>query len=296
MSGLMHWFVTIVTVVSILACIWLIHWSTKQSQGIADDATMGHKWDGDLEEYNNPLPRWWLYLFYITIIFALVYFALYPGLGNFAGTLGWSQEGQYDKEIVTANERYEPIYAAFGAQPADELLNNQDALRLGASLYQSYCTACHGSDARGAKGYPNLADNDWLYGGTADAIEYTLVNGRNGVMPPMGAVFDEAGLNALATLLADVPADAATIDNTQYQAVCAACHGADGRGLQALGAPNLRDDIWLYGGSVEEIKYGIVNGRNNMMPPHGNLLGPARTRILTAYIMSLSQDTSGSGN
>ena len=294
MSGLMHWYVAIITVASILACIWLIRWSSKQSGDIADDETMGHTWDGDLAELNNPLPRWWLYLFYITIVFALVYLVLYPGLGNFAGTLGWSQESQYDAEIADANERYEPIYAALGAQDAIALTGNPDALKLGASLYASYCTTCHGSDARGAVGYPNLTDDEWLWGDSEAQIVSTIKNGRVAVMPALApALGGDEGVANMTSYVRSLSGleeadDAAAAMQPMFVALCGACHQATGVGNPILGAPNLTDDVWLYGSSPEAITTALVEGRNGAMPAHGDLLGDNRTKILAAYVYNLS--------
>ena len=272
MPAFWHWFVAVGTILFIIWCIWLIGWSAKQGpQGKTDEDLTGHKWDGDLEEWNNPAPKWWLYLYFITVFWAIGYLVAFPGLGNFEGMLGWSQEKQYEAEQQAAAERFEPIYAGYAEMDFDALAQNADAMKLGASLYASYCTTCHGSDARGAPGYPNLTDGSWIWGNSEQQLTTTLKQGRNAV-----------SLSGL------VEADeAAAAMQSKFVALCSACHGTEGKGNQMLGAANLTDDNWLYGGSAEDVRHTLVNGRNGVMPPHGELLGDNRTKILAAYVYSL---------
>ena len=295
MPAFWHWFVAAGTIGFIIWCAWLVGWSAKQSpQNVADNEVVGHKWDGDLQEWNNPAPKWWLYLYFMTIIWAAGYLVAF-GLGSWEGTLGWSQKGQYDAEMAAAAERYEPIYASFAAMDFDTLSQHPEANELGRSLYASYCTTCHGSDARGATGYPNLTDNDWLWGNSENAIVTTITYGRNGVMPVLTpALGGETGINNMVSYVRSlsglVEADAAAMSaQPMFVALCSACHLPDGSGNQAVGAPNLTDDVWLYGSSKEVVYETLVKGRNNMMPGHGELLGPDRTKILAAYVNSLSQ-------
>lgn len=296
MPAFWHWFVAAGTILFIIWCVWLVSWSAKQGpQNVADDDVVGHSWDGDLEEWNNPAPKWWLYLYFITIAWAVGYMVVYPGLGSWAGTKGWSQEGQYEAEMAAAAERYEPIYANFAAMDFEALSQHAEANELGRSLYASYCTTCHGSDARGATGYPNLADDDWLWGDSEAALTHTLLHGRNGVMPVLTpALGGEEGINNMVSYVRSlsglVEADAAALSaQPMFVALCSACHMADGSGNQAVGAPNLTDDVWLYGSSKEIVYETLVKGRNNMMPAHGELLGENRAKILAAYVYSLSQ-------
>jgi len=296
MPAFWHWFITVGTVLFTIWCIWLISWSAKQGpQNIADDEVVGHKWDGDLEEWNNPAPRWWLYFYFGTIVWAIAYLVAYPGLGNWDGLLGWSQLGQYEEEMQAAADRYEPIYERYAAMGFDELKQEPDAMKLGASLYASYCTTCHGSDARGATGYPNLTDNDWLWGGTEAAITTTLRQGRMGVMPILApAMGGDAGVNNMVAYvrslsgLVEADADAMSAQ-PMFVALCSACHNADGSGNPMFGAPNLTDEIWLHGSSDLAVRTPIINGRNSVMPAHGDLLGENRGKILAAYVSSLSQ-------
>ncbi len=295
MPAFWHWFVAAGTILFIIWCVWLVSWSAKQGpQGKADEALVGHKWDGDLEEWNNPAPKWWLYLYFITVFWSVGYLIAYPGLGNFKGVLGWSQTGQYEAEQQAAADRFEPIYARFAEMDFAALASEADAQKLGASLYASYCTTCHGSDARGAPGYPNLTDGAWLWGETEQQLTTTIGMGRNAIMPALGASLggDEAVDNMVNYLRSlgglDAADEAAGSAQPMFATVCSVCHGTDGTGNQMLGAPDLTDEVWLYGNELEDIRDTIMNGRNGVMPPHGDLLGANRTKILAAYILSLS--------
>jgi cytochrome c oxidase cbb3-type subunit III len=288
------WFIAAVSVANILACLWLIWWSSRPIPGeSAKGEVMGHSWDGDLQEYNNPLPRWWLYLFYITIVFSLIYLVFYPGLGRFAGVLGWSQEGQYDAEVAGAQAKYDPIFNKFAQQDVAALIQDTQALRIGQRLYVTYCAGCHGSDAKGAVGFPSLADGDWLWGGTPEAIKTSILNGRQGNMPSATSLgMSEQDIDNLVAHIQslsgrEVDAQKAAAGKEKFL-VCAGCHGADGKGNQMLGAPNLADDAWLYGGSLGAINETLVKGRMGVMPAHKEFLGEAKSHILSAYVYSLS--------
>ncbi len=297
-SQFWDWFIIIQTVGGILGCFALIIWlggNTKKS----DDKvkTMGHVWDGTLEEYNNPLPRWWLNLFYLTLIFGIFYLIAYPGLGSFAGTLGWTELKEYQLEMDAADTRYGPLYRKYQNQPVATLVENPTATQLGHSLFMTYCTTCHGSDARGVPGFPNLRDDDWLYGGTPEVIKTTIMNGRSGQMPAaeQNGLKTEADINNVANYVLRLSGKeheqaAAAEGEKTFQRICFACHGMEGKGMQALGAPNLTDDIWLYGGSMAKIKETITHGRQGKMPAHGEFLGEAKVHLLTTYIYSLSLD------
>ena len=295
MPAFWHWFIAGGTILFVIWCIWLVSWSSKQGPAnVADDEVVGHKWDGDLEEWNNPAPKWWLYLYFITIAWAIGYLVAFPGLGSYEGMLGWSQQGQYEAEMQAAAENYDPIYEEFAAMDFEELSQNAQAQALGKSLYASYCTTCHGSDARGAPGYPNLTDNDWLWGNSESELYTTIYNGRNAVMPVLApALGGDEGIANMARYVKSLSggeADAGAMSaQPMFAALCSACHGVDGTGNKIFGAPNLTDDIWLYGGSLETIQETLLNGRNGIMPAHGDLLGENRTKILAAYVYSLSQ-------
>ena len=238
---------------------------------------------------------WWTYLFYITVVFALVYLALYPGLGSFPGLLGWSSVGQYEREREAAAKEYDPIYEKFAKMDIQTLAANTEAREMGQRLYLTYCYQCHGSDARGAKGFPESRGQRWLDGGSPEAIQTTILNGRIGVMPPMiAAVGGAEGVKELANYVREIsgqkPFDPVlAAQGKEKFAVCAACHGPEGKGNPAIGAPNLTDNVWLYGGSLATISETITKGRNNVMPAWKDLLGEAKIHLLTAYIYSLSQ-------
>ena len=295
MPAFWAWFVAAGTIVFVIWCVWLISWSAKQGpQDKQDEELVGHKWDGDLEEWNNPAPKWWLYLYFITIAWAVGYMIAYPGIGAFEGLLGWSQEGQYEEEMQAATERYEPIYTRFAEMDFAALAADEDARRLGASLYASYCTTCHGSDARGAPGYPNLTDDDWIWGNSEAQLIASIADGRNAIMPQLSASLGgDAGVDNMVryvrSLSGLIEADEqAKSAQPLFAAVCGACHMADGTGNPQFGAPNLTDDIWLYGSSDADVRSTIANGRNGIMPGHGEFLGDKRTRILAAYVSSLA--------
>jgi cytochrome c oxidase cbb3-type subunit 3 len=293
LNSFWNWWVIIISVGSILACWWLLHWTKGVSDRTDDQAgSTGHVWDENITELNTPLPRWWLYLFNITIVFALVYLAIYPGLGNFRGYLGWTQIGQYDEQMARAAEVQESVFARFRDMDGSALLADPEAREIGGRLFANNCAMCHGSDGRGAKGFPNLTDDDWLYGDSFDTVLTSITNGRVGAMPPMGAALGEDGVTevvAYVQQLSGQPADPdlAAAGKARFEMICMACHGMDGKGNQALGAPNLTDEIWLYGGSPADIRATIVNGRNGNMPAHQNLLNEDRRRLLAAYVIGL---------
>jgi cytochrome c oxidase cbb3-type subunit 3 len=293
-SEFWSFYVAVITLVSILACgVLLWRLSTKRLPAGQKVGTMGHVWDENLQEYNNPLPRWWMWLFYITIVFALVYLALYPGLGSFPGILKWSSHGQYEGEQAAAKEKYEPIYAKYAAMPIPAVAADPQAREIGQRLFLNYCAQCHASDARGGKGFPNLTDKDWLWGGDPDTIVATITNGRSGVMPAWGTVVGEEGAKDLANYVRSLSGGAndelrAHHGKELFQANCVVCHGPEGKGNPAMGAPNLTDDIWLYGGGQTTLIETITKGRNGVMPAWGEFLGPQKVHILAAYVYGLS--------
>lgn len=294
MSNAWSWYLIIGTVVTLVLCFWLVAWSNKQRASDEEIAEAeSHVWDENVRELNNPLPMWWLWLFIITVVWGFGYLVYYPGMGNYDGIGGWSQEEQYDAEVARAEAEYGPMFAEFGAMEVTELIDNERALGIGFSLYQNYCSQCHGSTAQGARGFPNLTDGEWQFGGQPAQIEQSILAGRNGIMPPLGAVYgsDEAAIEDMIRYVQTMPEgmDTSSPAHAQYMQLCAACHGPTGRGMQALGAPSLVDDVWLYGSSPAEIRKTILEGRAGAMPAFGNLIGPDRARILTAYVYSLSR-------
>jgi cytochrome c oxidase cbb3-type subunit III len=284
------------TIGGLLACLWLINWLSNAPQKPGEKVeTMGHVWDENLEEYNNPLPRWWLNLFYITIFFGFGYLLLYPGLGSFGGLLGWSSRGEWQKEMDAADAQYGPLFEQYAATPLPMLANDPGARKAGERLYASYCSTCHGSDARGVRGFPNLRDADWLYGGEPEAIVKTIAEGRQGLMPAWGEILEPEEIADVVThvlTISGAPTDpaAAARGKVVYAENCAACHGPEGKGMHALGAPNLTDDVWLHGGSTARITETIVKGRMGRMPAWGEFLGPAKVHVVAAYVWGISNE------
>ncbi len=286
-------FVTGVTIVSIVACLLLLWFSGKAKAMTTSDNTTGHVWDGDLREMNNPLPRWWAWLFVITIVFALVYLWLYPGLGTYAGKFAWSSTGQHQSEVDKGNADVAPLYAKYAAMKPEDVAKDAKAMAIGERLFMNTCAQCHGSDARGNKGIPNLTDNDWLGGGTPDVIKNNITKGRIGMMPPMAAAVgtadDVKNVANYVLSLSGSPHDSlrASLGKPKF-VVCAACHGPDGKGMHAIGSANLTDDIWLHGYGEAAIIAMVNNGKTNQMPAQGDKFTPEQIHVLASYVWGLS--------
>jgi cytochrome c oxidase cbb3-type subunit 3 len=298
-SGFWNIYIVVLTLIGIIGCGVLLwsqskHKITMPPGSKVQTQTTGHLWDEDLTELNTPMPRWWMWLFYITIVFSLAYLVLYPGLGDYAGKLGWKSTGAYQQELKQAEAEYGPLFAKYQQQDLKAVAADPQARAIGERLFLTYCAQCHGSDARGSKGFPNLADNDWLYGGEPDVIKATIMKGRNGMMPPMAAaVGSEKDVENVAHFVLSLSGSTAdpiksVLGKPKFVAACAACHGADGRGNPMLGAPNLSDKTWLYGGSADTIMETIRKGRANAMPAFNDFLGEAKVHVLAAYVWGLS--------
>jgi cytochrome c oxidase cbb3-type subunit 3 len=289
-------FVVVAVLGNIVAALWLIWWTTRGTKVPASDTT--HVWDEDLTEYNNPLPRWWLWLFILSIGFGLGYLSLFPGLGNFPGLLHWSSASQLQAEDTAARAALEQRFAAYKDKTLTDLSKDPAAMSTARNLFALNCSSCHGSDARGAKGFPNLTDGDWLWGGSEDTVYQTIANGRDNAMPAWGQVLGTPGVEQVMTYVLSLSGrqwqghsspDSIAAGKEKFTTFCTACHGADAKGTLALGAPNLTDGIWLHGGSVDDIRETITNGRTNHMPAHLERLGETKVRLLAAYVLSLSQ-------
>jgi cytochrome c oxidase cbb3-type subunit 3 len=290
-SGFWDLYIALLTVLSIVACGLFLKSQSVRKAGPVE--TTGHQWDEDLAEYNNPLPRWWSWLFYITIVFSIAYLILYPGLGSWPGTLGWSQVGQLREEQQAADKQFGPLYRKFAALPVEALAKDPEALAVGQKLFLNNCAQCHASDGAGSRGFPNLTDRDWLWGGDPKTIRTTIAEGRSGVMPPFGAALGGESVKNLAHYVRSL--SGLTNDSLRvafgrdlYLQNCVACHGAEGKGNAALGAPNLADKTWLHGSAEAVVIETISRGRTNQMPAHKGLLDEARIHLLTAYVYSLS--------
>ena len=290
-SGFWDIYITAISLVSILACgVFLKMQSVRKS---VEPETSGHVWDENIQEYNNPMPRWWAWLFYLTIVFSLGYLVLYPGLGSYKGTLGWSQVGQLEEETRAADAQFGPLYDKFARQDVAAVAKVPEALAIGQKLFLNNCAQCHASDAGGSKGFPNLTDKDWLWGGTPEAIKTSITEGRMGVMPPFGPALGEQGAKDVAHYVLSLSGTAhdsirKARGEPLFKSTCAACHGPDGKGNPQLGAPDLTDKTWLHGSGEAAILEQINKGRQNQMPAHKDLLSPAKIHLLTAYVYSLS--------
>ena len=285
-------FIVALTLLNVAGALWLLWWTRRSRGETVSTLTTGHVWDEDLTELNNPLPRWWLWLFIITVAFAGVYLTLYPGLGSWQGTLGWSSRGEHEAQSRANAARIEKTLAPFTARAVSELGHDPAALAIGRNLFLNNCAACHGSDGGGAPGYPNLTDKDWLYGGDADTVVATISNGRMGVMPAWGPVLGTQGVeNVLDYVFSlqgrKLEAGDVGAGKAKFAELCAACHGADARGNPAMGAPNLTDHTWLHGGALNTVRETIEKGRTGTMPPHLARLGETRVKLLAAYVLSL---------
>ena len=292
-DGFWSLFVAGVTLAGIVACLLLLWVTARKKVPARTDNTTGHVWDGDLTEMNNPLPLWWVGLFILTIVFSLLYLVAYPGLGTNPGEMNWTTRGEYEAEVAQANKELEPLYAQFTARRPEELAGDANAMAVGERLFMNNCAQCHGSDARGSKGFPNLADGDWLHGGSPDRIKETVTKGRTGAMPPMAAAVgspnDVKNVANYVLSLSNAPHDSvrAQLGKSKF-AACAACHGMDGKGNQALGAPNLADDIWLHGYGEQAVIAMINNGRTNEMPAQEGKLTEAQIHVLGSYVWGLT--------
>jgi cytochrome c oxidase cbb3-type subunit 3 len=300
-NGWLGILIALVVAISVIGCGVLLWLQSKIKVKVGADGkplpveTTGHVWDGDLRENNNPLPGWWMKLFYATIIFGFVYMLLYGGFGSYKGMLGWSQEDEYKAELKADEAQYGPLFQKYMAMDIPSVAKAPQAMEIGERLFLNTCAQCHGSDAQGVKGYPNLTDKDWLYGGDPQTILITLHEGRNGLMPPMADAVGNADdvLNVAHYVLS---LSGTTHDSAKAQlgkakfAVCTACHGEDGKGNMAMGAPNLTDKIWLYGSTTNAIIEGINKGRKNLMPAYKGIIDEDKLHLLAAYVWSLSNN------
>ena len=291
MTSFWSGWIILLTGITFVLMIWLLFANRKRTP--IDEKTTGHEYDG-IQEWDNPLPGWWFAMFVITIVWGLAYLVAYPGLGNFPGALGWTSTGQHEQEVEVAETRFRAMRDKYLALAVEDIYTDPKVRNMGMRIYGNNCSQCHGLDAAGALGFPNLADGDWLWGGSPAEIKHTLVNGRQAVMPPWEAVLGDRGISeATAYVLRlnnrDADPQLAAAGEKHFQTYCAACHGADGKGNPMLGAPNLTNGIWLYGGTEDQIAHSLRVGRNGQMPAYGDKLGEDKIHLLTAYIYGLSR-------
>ncbi len=297
-SGFWNVYVVGIVLASILACALLL-WMQSTAKHVEGETT-GHVWDEDLQEYSNPLPNWWRWRFYITVVFALVYVALYPGLGNFGGQFGWTMRGQYEDEMKKADEKYGPVFNKYAKMDVAAVAADPQAKEMGQRLFLTYCAQCHGSDAGGATSFPSLKDGDWLWGGTPEKIKETITTGRTGVMTPKGTKPDMDGEQVKDVVhyvrsLSGLSADSIRVQRGKdlYPQACAACHGPEAKGNPDAGYPNLTDKVWLYSSREDSMIETVTKGRQNQMPAFGEFLGPAKVHLLTAYVWGLGGGAKG---
>lgn len=303
MSTFWSGYIALLTLGTIVALFWLIFATRKGESAGTTDKTMGHSFDG-IEEYDNPLPKWWFWLFIGTLVFGILYLIIYPGLGNWKGMLpgyedGWTQEKQWQREVAQADAKFGPIFATYSAMSVEQVAQDESALKIGGRLYANYCSICHGSDAKGSNGFPNLTDSEWRWGGDADTIKATILHGRVAVMPAWGQVIGEEGVKNVAAFVRQGLAGLSLPEGTQvdldagkkvYAETCSVCHGQGGEGMAMLGAPRLDNAAgWIYGSSLTQLQQTVRHGRNGQMPAQQQYLGNDKVHLLAAYVYSLSK-------
>ncbi len=292
MTSFWSMWIIVLTTITIVGITWVL-FATRKHKQQSTDKTTGHEYDG-IQELDNPLPAWWFYMFLISIVWAIGYLILYPGMGNFPGILGWTQINQYNRQVAAADEKYRDMRDRYMALSIEEIAADPAVRKMGMRMFGNNCAQCHGADAKGSYGFPNLSDGDWLYGGSPDEIKASISNGRRGTMPAWGDIIGDQGVNDITAYILSVngrQADSAQITAGEkvFQTYCVACHGADATGNPAMGAPNLANGIWLYGGNAEQISHSVRTGRNGVMPTHKNTLSEDKIHILTAYVYGLNQ-------
>lgn len=291
-------YVVVLVIASLLFCAFIIlsNRASRPKGGVVE--LHGHQWDETLAEWNNPLPRWWVWLFWMTIAFAVVYLIAYPGLGRFGGQLNWTSVNAYEREVATAEAKVAPLFERYAQMDIKLVAADPEARAMGERLFLNNCAQCHGSDARGSRGFPNLTDSDWLYGGDPETIKTSITDGRNAMMPAFSGMLDGEQLRDVVHYVRSL--SGLTVDSMRQQrgkavfaANCAACHGAEAHGNPVMGAPNLADGTWLYGSTEAIITQTVSRGRNGHMPAHGDLLGDDKIRLVTAYVWGLSNNATG---
>ena len=292
MSSFWSLWIIVLTVVTIVGVTWIL-FANRKTTGSDSDTTTGHVYDG-IEEYDNPLPAWWFYMYLFSIIYAIGYLIVYPGMGNYKGLFNWTAVNQWQGEVDKAEIKYGALFAQYRSMSVEEITTDPKALKMGQRMFANNCAQCHGSDARGSYGFPNLADSEWLYGGTAEQIKASITMGRNGAMPAWESVLGEKGIDNVSNYVLslsgrEADSEAVAAGQEKFQMFCASCHGAEGKGNIAFGAPDLTNDSWLYGGSPGLIKRSVRAGRNGVMPTHKDVLSEDKIHLLTAYVYSLSQ-------
>ena len=292
-SPFWHYYIVAIVVASFIYVTWLLLSQDKVKLKKGEEVkTTGHSWDG-IEEYNNPMPRWWFWMFIMTILFGIGYLVAYPGMGDYKGTFNWTSHNQYEREVAAADKTVNALYGKYSKMKVEDVAKDKNAMTIGKNLFDTYCIQCHGSDAQGSRGFPNLTDSDWIYGGTPDKIHETITNGRIGIMMPWGPNLGTEGVRDVANYVMSLSKDRAYDEDRAargkeiFQANCVACHGANGQGTMGI-APTLNDNTWLWGGSEKAIIETITSGRHNQMPAWKDFLTEDKIHLLTAYVWGKS--------
>jgi len=309
--------ITVITLIVIIGCAVLLRATSKNNTGVEEGEPMPHSFDG-IQELNNPLPKWWTGLFWFSIVIGLIYSLFFPTYtANWNGLLGWTSseqsittleqskelaetsQSQYQREMNSADEKYGAVFKQLAYDPSGNykdltaVAQDPEAIKVGQRLFLQNCAQCHGSDARGSTGFPNLTDNDWLYGGEAETIKQSLMHGRQGVMPAWAEILGEQGIKEVTSYVLNLSGRRVNLleanAGKERFVVCSACHGPEGKGMHAVGAPNLTDTVWLYGGSRKAVEDTLRNGRNGVMPAWDKILGEDKVHLIAAYVYSLSQ-------
>lgn len=292
-SPFWHYYIVAIVVASFIYVTWLLLSQDKVKLKKGEEVkTTGHSWDG-IEEYNNPMPRWWFWMFIMTILFGIGYLVAYPGMGDYKGTFNWTSHNQYEREVAAADKTVNALYGKYSKMKVEDVAKDKNAMTIGKNLFDTYCIQCHGSDAQGSRGFPNLTDSDWIYGGTPEKIHETIANGRIGIMMPWGPNLGTEGVRDVANYVISLSKDRAYDEDRAargkeiFQANCVACHGANGQGTMGI-APTLNDKTWLWGGSEKAIIETITGGRHNQMPAWKDFLTEDKIHLLTAYVWGKS--------
>jgi len=289
MSSFWSNWIIVLTIFTLVAVTWILLANQTRNDNSAE--TTGHIYDG-IEEYDNPLPAWWFWMFVITIVWGVGYLVFYPGMGSYQGVLGWSQHSEHDQAVAAAELKYQDIRESYLSRPVEEIAEDPAAHRMGQRLFGNHCAQCHGSDGRGSYGFPDLTDSDWIWGGEIRDIKHTLTNGRQAAMPAWQGVLGDQGVEEMTEYVLSLNKQTQNTpslisSSEKFVMYCGGCHQLNGAGNQMIGAPNLTDDVWLYGGSKSEVAQTLRYGRTGMMPAQNTILSEAKLHILTAYVSSL---------
>lgn len=284
-TGFWSGWIIVLTCVSLATLIWLV-FSVYFAPGANEHPEAEPIWDNDLREGSNAPPLWWFWMLLAALVFSLIYLMLYPGLGSYKGLLNWSQGKRIVESYETYDTSFQEIRADIAASSLAEIQNDLDLMQVAERIFRRECSACHGPDARGQVSlFPNLMDIDWQWGSSSEQIEQTIRGGRRANMLAWQTILGDDAVDQVADYVANFSdSDDSHPGKAVFQQSCAACHGLDGVGNPLLGAPNLADNIWLYGGDLETVRASISAGRNGVMPSFEKRLDDAQIKLLVAML------------